>query len=115
MTEDKPLSITDKEFENKVLNAPGIRVVDFWAPWCGPCVQMAPVLEAFTASNAGKIKVFKIDVDENPKTTEKLGIRSVPTIIFFRDGYPVYTSTGAMSEEDLQGQLRKLLGPDSGD
>ena len=97
MTETKPKSITDDQFEREVLHHQGISVVDFWAPWCGPCVQMAPALETFAASNAGKVTVYKLDVDENPKTAERFEIRSVPTIIFFKDGQISTHLRGTMS------------------
>ena len=108
MIETKPVIITDSQFEEQVLQQKGISIVDFWAPWCGPCHQMAPGLEAFAGANAKKVKVFKIDVDDNPKTAEKYEIRSVPTVIFFRDGHPVYRSSGAMSQSSLQNQLDAL-------
>ena len=94
MSESKPINITDAQFEEEVLKAEGIVVVDFWAPWCGPCHQMAPALESFTAANAGKVKVVKVDSDDNPKTAEKYGIKSIPTVIFFRDGEPVESVVG---------------------
>ena len=111
MVEAKPLIITDFEFEEQVIRQKGISVVDFWAPWCGPCLQMAPGLEAFAGANADKVRVFKIDADDNPKTAERFEIRSVPTVIFFRDGNPVYRSTGAMSQASLQSQLDALIKP----
>ena len=109
MTETKPMSVTDDQFERLVLNHQGISVVDFWAPWCGPCIQMAPALESFAASNAGKVTVCKLDVDENPKTAERFEIRSVPTIIFFKDGQVQHVSRGTMSAASLQNKLNELL------
>ena len=109
MTEAKPKSITDDQFELEVMSHQGISVVDFWAPWCGPCIQMAPALESFAASNAGNVSVYKLDVDENPKTAERFEIRSVPTIIFFKDGQPQHISRGAMSAASLQNKLNELL------
>jgi thioredoxin 1 len=109
MTEAIPKSITDDQFEREVLSRQGISVVDFWAPWCGPCIQMTPALESFAASNAGNVSVYKLDVDENPKTAERFEIRSVPTIIFFRDGQPQHISKGAMSAAGLQNKLNELL------
>ena len=109
MTEKKPMSITDDQFEGQVLKHQGISVVDFWAPWCGPCIQMAPALESFTASNASKVTVYKLDVDENPKTAERFEIRSVPTIIFFKDGQVQHVSRGTMSATSLQNKLNELL------
>jgi len=107
--EGVPKSVTDAQFEQEVLKRPGIMVVDFWAPWCGPCHQMAPGLEAFSKANEGRVRVVKLDADDNPKTAEKYEIRSVPTIIFFLNGEPVYVSRGAMSQTSLQKQLDELL------
>ena len=108
MTDGKPMSITDSQFESEVLQNKAICVVDFWAPWCGPCLQMAPGLEVFAAANAESVRVFKLDVDDNPKTAERYEIRSVPTVIFFKDGHPLYRSAGALSQSSLQSQLDKL-------
>ena len=108
MSEDKPINITDAQFEDMVLKAEGLVIVDFWAPWCGPCHQMAPALEAFAQANTGKVKVFKLDSDENPKTAEKYEIRSIPTIIFFQNGEPVSRTAGTMSETTLQRTLDSL-------
>ena len=109
MKEGKPIEITDDQFEREVLQATGICVVDFWAPWCGPCHTMKPALEEFAASNRGKTKVCKLDTDENPKTAEKYRIRSIPTILFFRDGQVVETIVGAASASTLQDALDGLL------
>lgn len=110
MTENVPVEVKDADFDKVVLKTEGIAVVDFWAPWCGPCHTMAPGLEAFAAGNAGRVKVFKLDVDDNPKIAERYEIRSIPTIIFFREGEPVETNVGAMSETSLQEKLNALLG-----
>ena len=109
MTEGKTISITDAQFEQEVLKAQGISVVDFWTPWCGPCLTMAPALDAFAQANAGKVKVFKLDADDNPKTAEQYRIKSVPTIIFFKDGEPVEISMGALSQSGLQSKLDGML------
>jgi thioredoxin 1 len=109
MSTPKPINITDSQFDEKVLKAGGISVVDFWAPWCGPCISMAPALEAFTEENVEKVRVFKLDVDDNPKTTEKYNIRSIPTIIFFKDGEPVDISAGTLSKSALYDKLDNLL------
>ncbi|MFH1487498.1 MAG: thioredoxin [Pseudomonadota bacterium] len=109
MTGDKPINIDDAEFEEVVLKEEGVSVVDFWAPWCGPCHSMAPSLEAFTKANVGRVKVFKLDVDDHPKTAEKYEIKSVPTVIFFKNGVQADKVLGAMSESALQGKLDALL------
>lgn len=109
MSETKPLSLTDDDFDQWVLSTDGVSVVDFWAPWCGPCHQMAPSLEAFAKSNAGKVRVFKLDVDENPKIAEKYEIRTVPTVIFFVRGEAQEVVMGAMSQSALQKKLDEML------
>ena len=109
MSEKKPINITDADFEEKVIDSKGISVVDFWAPWCGPCHTMAPALEAFALANEGKLKVNKLDVDDNPKTSEKFQIRSIPTVMFFKDGEAVDTHIGAMTESSLEGRLNDIL------
>ncbi len=109
MTDAKPMSLTDEQFVREVLNQQGLSVVDFWAPWCGPCIQMAQALEGFAASNAGKVRVYKLDVDENPKTSERFEIRSIPTVIFFKDGEVQHVSRGALSAAGLQNKLNELL------
>jgi len=110
MQKNKPGTVTDSDFQALVLEAEGIVVVDFWAPRCGPCIQMAPGLEAFSEANEGRVKVFKLDADDNPKTAEKYEIRSVPTIFFFKNGEPVFVSRGVMSQSGLQKKLDELLG-----
>ena len=111
MAETKPIALTDSEFDGAIRNSPGIVVVDFWAPWCGPCLQMAHGLEAFSEANAGRVTVFKLDADDHPKSAEKYEIRSIPTIIFFRNGEPLFVSRGAMSQSSLQKKLDELLSP----
>jgi thioredoxin 1 len=109
MPEKPPEILTDAQFHERVLEADGLVVVDFWAPWCGPCIQMAPGLETFSKANEDRVKVFKLDADDNPKTAEKYEIRSVPTVMFFRNGQPVFVSRGAMSQSSLQKKLDELL------
>ena len=109
MAANKPANLTDDQFEQAVLKANGLQVVDFWAPWCGPCLHMAPALEAFAEANAGKVSVYKVDVDENPKTAQKYQIRSIPTVIFYKNGEPADISIGAVSQSTLQKKLDALL------
>ncbi|MFC1822209.1 thioredoxin [Thermodesulfobacteriota bacterium] len=109
MSANEPEQITDAQFQEKVLEGKGITVVDFWAPWCGPCHSMAPGLASFAEANADRVNVYKLDVDDNPKTAEKYKIRSIPTIIFFREGEVVDTTVGALSESGLQGKLDAIL------
>ena len=109
MTDSKPVHITDDRFEQEVLKAEGVAVVDFWAEWCAPCKQMAPVLDSFAQANAGKVRVFKMDVDENQQTARKYGIRSIPTLIFFKGGEPADISIGSVGESTLQSKLEALV------
>ena len=109
MTGDKPINIDDTGFEEMVLKGQGVSIVDFWAPWCGPCHSMAPGLEAFTKANSGRVRVYKLDVDESPKTAEKFEIKSVPTVIFFKNGVQTDKVAGAMSESALQEKLDAML------
>ena len=110
MSENRPRDISDDQFEQEVLKSPGLSVVDFWTLTCGTCHQMAPALDAFAAANGARVKVFKVDAQDNPKTAEKYKIRSTPTIIFFRDGEPVDVTIGPMSATGLQDKLEELLG-----
>lgn len=109
MAENKPENLSDDQFEQAVLKSEGIAVVDFWAPWCGPCLHMAPALESFAGANESKVKVYKVDVDENPKTAQKYQIRSIPTVIFFKNGEPADISIGAVSQSTLQKKLDSLI------
>jgi thioredoxin 1 len=108
MSANTVIDTSDSLFEEQVINGDGIIVVDFWAPWCGPCHSMAPALESFASSNEGAVKVFKLDVDDNPKTAERFEIRSIPTVIFFQKGEAVDITPGALSEATLQEKLDRI-------
>jgi thioredoxin 1 len=109
MADKYVVEIDDSEFEKKVKDAKGVVVVDFWAKWCGPCHAMAPHLEECAAAYDGRAKFFKIDVDDNPKTAERYEIRSVPTVIFFKDGKILDIGRGALSPTSLRERLERLL------
>jgi thioredoxin 1 len=106
---DKVLQIGDDSFETEVLGSQIPALVDFWAAWCGPCRAIAPVVEELADQYEGKIKFTKMNVDENPKTPGQFGIRSIPTLIFFKDGQKADTVVGAVGKAHLEEVIKRLL------
>ncbi|MDQ6967776.1 MAG: thioredoxin TrxA [Mariprofundaceae bacterium] len=95
------INVTDDSFENDVLKASGAVLVDFWAPWCGPCKQIAPILTEIAADMGDKITIAKIDIDDNPNTPGKYGVRGIPTLMIFSDGNVQGTKVGAVTKGKL--------------
>jgi thioredoxin 1 len=93
--------VTDQSFETDVLNSTDPVVVDFWAEWCGPCRMIAPALEEISNEMAGKVKIVKLNVDENPRVAAQFGIRSIPTLMIFKGGQLAAQKVGAASKGDL--------------
>ncbi len=103
------LYITDQSFEEEVIKSTQPVLLDLWAPWCGPCRMVAPVVESLAKKHKGKFKFCKMNVDENPKTAAKYGIMSIPTLMFFKDGEVIDTVIGAVPETTLQPKIDALL------
>ncbi len=94
-------SVTDHSFEMDVLKASSPVLVDFWAPWCGPCQNLMPTLEAIALEYTGKVTILKLNVDDNPQTAAKYGVRGIPTLILFKGAEPAATCVGALSKTKL--------------
>ena len=102
-------TVTDASFENDVLKATGPVLVDFWAPWCGPCRMIAPLMEKLAAEYAGKVTVAKVNVDESPETQRRYAIRSIPMVALFNNGEPVDGILGALPPKAFSDMLDKHL------
>ena len=94
--------VSDADFDSEVLKASGAVVVDFWAEWCGPCRQIAPALEEISGSLNGKVKIVKLNVDENPQTATKYGVMSIPTLMLFKNGEMASRQVGAAPKLKLE-------------
>ena len=95
------LYLTDDTFEKEVINSSDPVLVDYWAEWCGPCKMIAPILEEVASEYTGKLKIAKLNIDENPQTPPRYGIRGIPTLMLFKDGNVEATKVGALSKSQL--------------
>ena len=103
------LEVTDDNFDTEIMNSDMPALVDFWAEWCGPCRMVTPVVEELANDYKGKVKVAKMNVDENRQTPAKFGIRAIPTLIFFKGGEVAQTIVGAQPKSHIEEELKKLL------
>lgn len=102
-----PVAVTDENFESEIEKHEGLAVVDFWAAWCGPCRVIAPILDQLAEEYAGRAKVAKLDVDANLRTTTRFNVRSIPMVIFFKEGKVVDQVIGAVPRPVLEEKFKK--------
>ena len=105
----KPLHFTDSNFGAEVISSDQPVIVDFWATWCGPCKAIAPIIEDLAKEYSGKVKVGKLDIDENQETAIKFGVRSIPTVLFFKQGKLVDSIIGAVSKSHFVQKITPLI------
>ncbi len=109
MAATHPVAVTDATFGSDVEQHKGLVLVDFWAAWCGPCHRVAPIMEQIAGEYDGKVKVTKLDVDENPRTAMRFNVRSIPSILFFKDGRHVDTIVGAYTKPAFVEKIQQHL------
>lgn len=101
MSSEHIIHVTDDSFENDVLKASGPVLIDFWAPWCGPCKQIAPILDEIAEEMQGKVTIAKINIDDNQNTPGRFGVRGIPTLMLFQNGNVQGTKVGAANKSKL--------------
>jgi thioredoxin 1 len=104
-----PITVSDSSFAGEIESGSGLSMVDFWAAWCGPCRMVAPIVEQLAGEFEGRLKVAKLDVDANQQTAMKYNIRSIPSILFFKDGKHVDTVVGAVPKTMLERKIQEHL------
>lgn len=105
----RPVEVTDSTFSREILSAPGSVLVDCWAPWCGPCRTIAPILDGLASKYAGGVRIAKLNVDENPMTASRYDVRNIPTLLLFKDGSLVNTLVGALPKETIEQHLIAIM------
>ncbi len=108
--DDRPLTVTDATFSNEVERSPLPVLLDLWAAWCGPCRMVAPMIEDLAAELAGRVRVAKLNVDENPATASRFAVRSIPTMLLFKDGREVDRIVGARPKAEIAQRLQRWIG-----
>jgi len=105
----KPIKVDEKTWDQEVLKAQGLVMVDFWAVWCGPCQMVAPIVEDLSNEYAGRLKVAKLNTDENPAVASRYQIMGIPTLLFFKDGKPMDKIVGAAPKKQFKDKIDSLL------
>jgi thioredoxin len=108
MNSSEPVNINEESFERAVVQSPVAVLVEFWAPWCGPCKMIAPLLDEIAHENAGTLRVTKVNVDENPSLSERFGVRCIPTFLVFENGQLKDTIVGVTSKQNLLSKFAAL-------
>ncbi len=106
---NEPIHVTDAAFEKTVLQSPIPAIVDFWAPWCGPCKMVAPILDKLAGEYSGKLLVAKVNTDENPDWAGKFGVQGIPTMLFIANGKVIHRQVGALPEPFLRDVVSQFL------
>ena len=105
-----PVAVSDQTFQREVMTSTVPVLVDFWAPWCGPCKMVGPILERLAQKYAGRLKIAKLNVDDSPVTASRHSVSSIPSLLFFRNGRVVHTLVGAVPQSRIEEQIGALLG-----
>ncbi len=109
MASDSIMELNNSNFDSEVIRSDKPVLVDFWAPWCGPCRALAPIIEEVSHEYSDKIKIGKVNVDENPEISMRFGIRSIPTLILFKNGQAVEQIIGAVPKSEIERAIQKVL------
>tara|TARA_Y100000590_G_scaffold208286_1_gene235911 strand:+ start:29038 stop:29361 length:324 start_codon:yes stop_codon:yes gene_type:complete len=105
----KPIEVNDGDFDDQVISSEIPVLVDFWAEWCGPCKMIAPIIDELADQYEGDVKFTKLNVDLNPEISSKFGIRSIPTILMFKDGAPVGQIVGSQPKSNIESRIKEIL------